>query len=222
MFSANKCEGFAPGVWAEIDYGPKYASIEPVAVNATTKVPYGCWFVQAPGSGIWLNVRRTLLANNFTDAQRQLGLPVPSVVSDRLLCLRALRLGFDSIQFNSGHEKWWRELVYCSGGCDSEAVCGGCVPDGVPLRDHMGQTCTCQEANNLNCGCSTIYTGSNWELPLKRGECNRYLPKGSRAKAATRTDNPKAFNSYMRHMANIACAKCLGQRIPTLKNSDGV
>ena len=166
---SHRCEGRSQGVWHSNDYGAQYESIEPIAVSMDAKVPYGCRFLHAPGSSIWLNVRRSLLVRDFGHAKEVLGLP--TWAGDRLFCTRAIRLGYDSIQINSGHGNW-RELIYCTGGSQHETICGGCVPAGVPLRDGNNQTCACQPANNLNCGCRVIYPANASDIPRSADECN--------------------------------------------------
>lgn len=131
----------------------KSLSLPPAAADSTAAWPYGCWFMHAArGSGILVNMRRSLRVSSRDEAHLRLGLPAN--VGDKLYCYIARQLGFDSIQFAQAHVYGRVELLICYGGCVSEAVRGACPP--VPLQHHgasANRTCDCDNRSTvLNCG----------------------------------------------------------------------
>ena len=161
--SSKRCLGFEEGFVEAISGDPQahgsfYADIFPPAVNASTRINYGCWFVHSPGSGIRINLRKTLRGGNVADMQRLLGLPSHfsdgnPYQSDRLFCQRAVALGYESIYW---HSHGWIEVVVCYGGCATQRVKGACPP--IPLYTDEFDECLCDDhAFNLNCGCDDLY-----------------------------------------------------------------
>ena len=101
------------------------------------KVPYGCWFNHALGSGIYVDVGRTL-TGTVSRLLEELGLhPITGCLLDGLnhtydgdlncidkyYCSRALTLGYDSIQIVDR-----QEIVICSGMCATHCFDGACPP----------------------------------------------------------------------------------------------
>ena len=101
------------------------------------KVPYGCWFNHAMGSGIYVDVGRTL-TGTVSRLLEELGLhPTTGCLLDGLnrtfdnvlncidkyYCSRALALGYDSVQIVDR-----QEIVICSGMCATHRFDGACPP----------------------------------------------------------------------------------------------
>ena len=122
---------------------------------------YGCWFWPLAGSGVWVNIGRTLAIVSPRDAG-------PEARHDHLFANLTFTRGFDSMQVMTGQQNYGgtkrryhmvtgptMELILASGQCYSEAGLEGsaCVP--VPLRAglHAEQPCECAEdaAPFVNC-----------------------------------------------------------------------
>ena len=159
--------------------------------NNETKVGYGCWFNVARGSGIFVNVGRTLVTPDKYSSTlfEDLGLTPKGCLTtdttgdkcyDRYICTAATTKGFDSIQVLSHSE-----LIICGGQCATESVTGACPP--VELRSgfRADRSCGCNEQHRiLNCG----------SLPESRPLLSFQLPPASAdtfiPKAAPSSDEP--------------------------------
>ena len=197
-------EGWSAGF--PTDCGDDYASMgrpELASCNATRRPPanvsYGCWFffsekgsafggdfkVRA-GSGVTVNVGRSLRVDTRAEASAALGLPCadpplcekPGTVQDKLYCERAVQRGYDSIQMARPHMACVKEgclrgyhslvpaeLVLCTKGCMSQPLTDACPP-GVELRratgagHRHGRPCHCREGSHyLNCGKDELLYG---------------------------------------------------------------
>lgn len=111
----------------------------------------GCWFHVRKGSGVFVNVGKTLTMSAQRDGSNDGGL-------DKGLwhwCKHAQEQGYDSIHILSmGLDARSHEFVYCSGPCASTSVTTACVPD-LELRTGLNadKTCTCDGSiEMLNCG----------------------------------------------------------------------
>eukprot|EP01041_Mallomonas_annulata_P005262 gene5262-10530_t len=109
-------------------------------------MPYGCWFNRYRGSGIFVNVGKSISATSRKDLTLQFGIRdcenATSLncreINDNMYCTFALKLGYDSIQVDSFEEfgaynKRRPELVICSGKCATVPFNTSCPP-GVELR----------------------------------------------------------------------------------------
>ena len=144
--SSERCLGVEEGFVQAMPTDPQahgdfYADVDPRAVNASTRLNYGCWFVHSPGSGIWLNLRKTLRGGDIADMRRLLGLPThfsdgTPYQSNRLFCERAVALGYESIYW---HIHGWVEVVACYGGCATQRVKGACPP--IPVLTNEFDEC---------------------------------------------------------------------------------
>ena len=122
---------------------------------------YGCWFWPLVGSGVWVNVGRTLAIVSPHGAGAE-------ARHDQLFANVTVKRGFDSMQVMKGQQNYGgskqryhmltgptMELILASGQCHSAANFerGACVP--VPLRAglHAEQPCECSEdaAPFINC-----------------------------------------------------------------------
>ena len=135
---------------------------------------YGCWFFVARGSGVFVNVGRSLrmakpkhlrqLLNPTRDANgRRVDQAALNPKMDRNWCERALELGFDSIQLQtvgapfvrhiSDGDRGLVEIVICSGGCAQQSACGACPPLPLSAAADGSRPCACNEsAGMINCG----------------------------------------------------------------------
>lgn len=156
-------EGLSVG-WP-MDCGSGYAGVDATAVacpcNSTAPMlrNYGCWFYRSHGSGVAINVGRSLRARTRAGVAKRLGLPCgrPPLCNtgfteqDKLWCTRARALGYDTIQVAKSHIDSFSEVIHCAGGCATQPVAGACPP--VPLRTAAGGACACSDAIDiLNCG----------------------------------------------------------------------
>ena len=159
-------EGLSIGSWG--DCGPSLAerlqatpgmdsATAREAANCSSLWNYGVWFYPMKGSGVQVNVGRSLRANTREDVSRALGLPCEDdapfcdhAPSDKLWCHLALFHGYDSIQMARAHLTEVPEIVICNG-TGAAAVTDTCPP--VALRAAAGGACRCDESQpGLNCG----------------------------------------------------------------------
>jgi hypothetical protein len=120
--------------------------------------PYGCWFYIVRGTGIYINVGKTLGANSRSDAMRILDLQCldpPNCYSgqnDFNICRKVIEKGYDSIQIFNSHERRVHELVYCSGKCATQPVKGACPPLDLRTGWNATKKCDCNDLYPiLNC-----------------------------------------------------------------------
>ena len=158
-FTEGRSRGFPS------DHGVGYTLVgAPEAASPTWDGPYGCWFYHARGSGIAINVGRTLhyltraeagAALNVTCSDQYCNRAAPM---DKLWCSRALAAGYDSIQVARSHEAEIPELIICSGECGTQPLVSPCPP--VPLRRWNYSNTTMVNSSNANameeqrCACS--------------------------------------------------------------------
>ena len=175
----QSAEGLSPGQsW---DHGEKYASFEPAAAAADGIWPYGCWFFLGPGSGVAVNVGKSLRVSTRKELHDKLAIPCGEGANgdpldarhehcadagppgDKLYCHRALKQGYDSIQIvNAFYDTNPNQpnLVICSGGCATQEVRGACPP--VPMQDGAGKHCDCDNSRvEINCGADSFATRSS-------------------------------------------------------------
>jgi hypothetical protein len=93
------------------------------------KVPYGCWFNHALGSGMYVDVGRTL-RGTVSRLLEELGCLLGDLnrtydggLTDKYYCSKALALGYDSIQIVDR-----QEIIICSGMCAMHRFDGACPP----------------------------------------------------------------------------------------------
>ena len=137
------------------DYG-----FAPEATNSSADLfPYGCWLFPARGSGVFVNVGRTLVVSTRRDAHTALGIPCSRSnfgcyhPGDKLYCTRAMARGYDSIQIMRGRGGLRRaELLLCTG-CTAEPVRGACLPVETRTGTHAQAPCKCDPSRPIiNCG----------------------------------------------------------------------
>lgn len=163
LFTEGRNRGW-PG-----DAGRGAYNFLPEAAAARSRWPYGCWFYLMRGTGIAVNVGRSLRAATRRDVHARLGIPCAAAgfctapPGDKLYCYLAAKAGFNSIQIARAHFNGRPELIVCSGKCMTAAVGGACPP--IPLRaggataasqyrkDSTHAKCRCNHASALlNCG----------------------------------------------------------------------
>ena len=124
---------------------------------------YGCWFFVTPGSGVFVNVGRSLRFSSRQAARAFLSAADKSTPVDLNWCTRALELGYDSVQIGAEHASYMRhesgqerdvaEVVICSGRCASERVCGRCPPLELRTGFDARKRCVCDEQQPI-LGCA--------------------------------------------------------------------
>ena len=175
----SKClglfEGLGGGGWGDCGEPYKQAggftdeeaecNDSPKAIMVSKKKNgYGCWFWPAKGTGVFVNVGRSLRVADRCEAHKVLGIArVDNLAGDhhcdkppgdRLYCERARRRGFDSIQIAQSHAIHTPEIIMCTGKCMTEAVFGACPP--LDMQDASGAPCKCKEdLGAVNCGNSS-------------------------------------------------------------------
>ncbi|KAG8457568.1 hypothetical protein KFE25_003722 [Diacronema lutheri] len=145
---------------------------------------YGCWFFVAKGTGVWVNVGRSLRVDSRDQLAPRLGTrpPVDDAHTPRIgsfllgedthWCTRALQLGYDSIQVagalggTTAGFVGRSELVVCAGACGTHRdLCGACPPPSVELRTGVRaeRPCACDPLLPiLNCGTSPARAARTW------------------------------------------------------------
>jgi hypothetical protein len=100
--------------------------------------PYGCWFHIIKGTGVFINIGKTLAIEDTMELFKYLGLDSHGCIEgvdcgdlqyvDKYLCTKALQLHYDSIQL---FRENLNELIMCSGICAQIPINSSC-PD-LPL-----------------------------------------------------------------------------------------
>jgi len=122
--------------------------------------PYGCWFHVMKGTGVFLNIGKTMVMDRkklHRDSSSK------EWCADSK-CPDALANGYDSVQYISGWHGM-HELVMCSGQCATEPLLSTCPP--VELRTGLkaDKQCTCMEnLQILNCGDQRIPDDTSTDL----------------------------------------------------------
>lgn len=83
-------------------------------------VPYGCWFVYSPGSGIYINVKKvwiieikgSMLNNNFFGPKGCIKGDHSTTCGDKYYCTYALSKGYDSIHFLDWNELGFIHIIF--------------------------------------------------------------------------------------------------------------
>jgi len=127
--------------------------------NEPLFVPYGCWFVMAKGSGIFVNTGKSMRMKEkhyplqFEELDPHTGCwkGINSAkCADRYLCSVALKRGYDSVQIETNSE-----FVICNGNCATVSFNSSCPPQ-IELRTgrHANITCNCSDtfSDMINCG----------------------------------------------------------------------
>ena len=204
--SHHMCEGRVHP-WTERRSQQQQLHGSSLASLAASTRPFGCWFFIASGSGVWVNIGRSLRFPSRAAAWRMLGnkLRVPasqrladSACRDYLWCSAALQLGADSIQVRvDGHatcanlryvshrsklDREMSELVICSGRCSDVPVCGVCPP--VPLRTGVLSDSTGIPSDP--CTCSENVPILNCGQASARATCQQKMLGKHRGHADTR------------------------------------
>ena len=123
-------------------------------------VPYGCWFHIIKGTGVFINIGKTLAIENTMELFKYLGLDNKGCIEgvdcgdlkyvDKYLCTKALQLHYDSIQLFRDN---LNELIICSGNCAQIPINSSCP--NIPLRGGFNHSkpCNCNDKYSLmNCG----------------------------------------------------------------------
>ena len=121
--------------------------------NKRTLQPYGCWFYMLRGSGMYVNIGKTLVALNRTDAMIKMGINTnQSSSADYHFCRRLIERGYDSLQIFNSLDPHHSELVICTGGCITTKVASACVPIEVRTGWNATKPCNCNDSYPiLNC-----------------------------------------------------------------------
>ena len=134
--------------------GAKYSKTD-FSYNDT--IPYGCWFFVTRGTGVFVNVGKTLISYDREDVNRRFGLfcnrpPFCEPQGDRYWCQKALSEGYDSIQVVNANANENHELVICSGKCSTQPVDVNCAPMEIRTGYNASEPCNCVEGTPIiNC-----------------------------------------------------------------------
>lgn len=132
LFTEGRSRGW-PG-----DAGRDAYAFNPEAASPRSRWPYGCWFYLVRGTGIAVNVGRSLRAFTRRDVHARLGISCAdgsyctAPPGDKLYCHLAVKAGFQSIQIARAHFNGRPELIMCAGRCLTAAVGDVCPP--LPLH----------------------------------------------------------------------------------------
>lgn len=196
---SGRCLSKAVGQpWVEgLSHGfPFWTSYDP----SKPKVPYGCWFYVSRGSGVFVNVKKTLFIPNRELAPDILRVSNDSIQreNDRDFCWYAMAMGYDSFQMVQrvgGTENI--ELAICTGRCGTIPLTSSCPP--LPLRtgNNASLPCKCDPSRSLiNCGGDVS----------PRDACSFVAPPSSRSKScALQRDEypPRHFNFTIAFTAGL-------------------
>ena len=123
--------------------------------------PYGCWFWPMPGSGIFINIGKSLRAQGTGHAVDVLGIPR----HDLYFANATRAAGFDSLQVLmgqtnlGGHKSRFHvqtghtfEIIIANGACMTETIYGACAPMELRTGWDASLPCNCSiDSPILNC-----------------------------------------------------------------------
>jgi hypothetical protein len=144
-------EGYGKGFPADRHDWSKLCPECIVGLPTDGNIPYGCWFNLAIGTGVFVNVGKTLIARSRAEVFHGVGLPYNSQTqgSDKLWCFGALKRGFDSIQVLTKLPF----LIICSGNCSKYPLNTTCPLLEMRTGVHASIPCNCNDSMPiLNCG----------------------------------------------------------------------
>eukprot|EP01041_Mallomonas_annulata_P008684 gene8684-17933_t len=157
---------------------PRYEGFSTGLVKNGKKVLYGCWFHRYRGSGIFVNVGKTIAARTRRGLMSRLKISGCEQSKDancnreHEFCAGARKQGYDSIQVNLFYWKnasnttttvasgiknflyFYPELILCTDQCVTVTFNTSCPP-GVELRTGLdaSKPCTCDDKYmTMNCG----------------------------------------------------------------------
>eukprot|EP01041_Mallomonas_annulata_P014418 gene14418-30694_t len=161
---------------------PRYEGFSTGLAKAGKKVLYGCWFHRYRGSGIFVNVGKTISAHTRLELMSRLHLSgcenSTNINCNREneFCTGARKQGYDSIQVDSfsipknasnisttaasrtkNFRLFYPELILCTDQCVTVTFNTSCPP-GVELRTGVkgSKPCTCDDKYmTMNCGNSS-------------------------------------------------------------------
>jgi len=122
-----------------------------------TLQPYGCWFHMLRGSGIYVNIGKTLAVFSRLDAMESLNIiGLNYGDADYYFCRRLIEKGYDSLQIFNSHKAKHSELVICNRECITTKITTSCVP--IKLRSGFNAS--------LECNCNNSYPILNCNRPI--------------------------------------------------------
>ena len=144
--------------WVEV---MRVTTGDPEGFRPDDGYPYGCWFWPMPGSGIFINIGRSLRANSTRHAVDILGIPR----HDLYFAPTTRAAGFDSLQVLMGQVNLGGsrsqyhvvtgptfELIIANGACMTESVEGACPPVELRTGWNASLPCICSDDSPiLNC-----------------------------------------------------------------------
>ena len=124
---------------------------------------YGCFFNVRRGSGVFMNVGRTLIVQDDSFAlaffKKVLNVTIEPGYAD--YCPHARKLGYDTVQILNWVELWGpkgghgvHQMIYCGGKCETDIVKSSCIP-GLEMRTGLNHQLPCRcdpSISLLNCG----------------------------------------------------------------------
>lgn len=140
-------------------------------------IPYGCWFFVMRGTGVYVNVGKTMIAYDRSDVNTAFGLfcnrpPYCDGQGDRYWCQKALSNGYDSIQVVNANENENHELVICNGKCSTQPVDENCPPMELRTGYNASSLCNCVE-NTPIINCNTSITTNICDFTVLREKQGR-------------------------------------------------
>jgi len=170
VFDEGRFEGLARGYAADFRY-EEYIKLP--------LVPYGCWHRSSEHTGIYINLGPNVLIDDRRQVFRALDLPD---YHDRLLCTKALRVGYSSIVTNNPPSKdtlaFGTETVICYGGCGTTPKFNLTCPPGIDTRKgfRAHEECECSDAvPSLNCNGNYMHNGAQAPASLSSVGENRCI-----------------------------------------------
>jgi len=113
---------------------------------------YGCFFHVRKGTGVFVNVKKTLVLQDHREAKKVFG--IGAFKRRAGYCPFAKKLGYDSIQILNSIDHKSNEVIICTGVCETKPIETACVP-GLEFRTGLNhdKECICDDSQSLlNCG----------------------------------------------------------------------
>lgn len=160
------------------------------------------------GTGVFVNVGKTLIFYDREDVNRRFGLfcnrpPYCEPQGDRYWCQKALSEGYDSIQVVNANQNENHELVICNGKCSTEPFDANCPPMEIRTGYNASELCHCIEGTPIvNCNNSITTNICDFTVLRERHgknhdeywDCNMNTHKYKRKTCALVTTNIKNTN----------------------------
>ena len=209
-------EGYSTGIYNT------YIKNENYTVGNNTKVPYGCYFHSAPGSGIYINTKKIYMESNDISLSKQFPHTLVNDTNfcinsdksiqcgDKYICTLVLNEGYYSKYNNIGIKLSRKnrtklrndQFVICGGNCATQELSTTCPLLELRMGYQANQLCQCSNKSPiLNCG-KYLNVGemfgvipSNYSFGATSTKASYYNDTHSQSRSSSRSSNSSSSSS---------------------------